>query len=348
MKENARSWASAMRWPGGRSPSRRRSASLAGRARCGGPRRGRSSASIRLGERIEALARDRPSRPPAPARDAAPARRSARRSASAPNSGCRRASKAGAISARCRGLATRFRITPAIADIVAIAARSPPRRPPPSRSGPRRRAPARPASRATPRGRPSSRAPSGRLGDAVEQAHHALGDRRGRPACRCGHQIGERAGRHRPGVEVVARPAGRRGVEGRIDIVRPALEGLHAQGRGGRSARIRPSVTVVLPAPECDAADDDQRRVRGHRQPTRRRQELPPQAGDRADHDDGRRADAVLARVGSTSAPSVLSTTRSSLGRRRLDERRRRVGRQAALHQRRGDARRAASSACRG
>ena len=57
-------------------------------------------------------------------------------------------------------------------------------------------------------------------------------------------------GRHRPAVEVEARRAGRGGVEGRVDVVRPGLGGRTATPRraGRRSSA---SVTVVLPRPSA-------------------------------------------------------------------------------------------------
>ena len=136
------------------------------------------------------------------------------------------------------------------------------------------------------------------LGHAVEQAHDALGDGDvGR--CRvAGHQIGQRAGRHRPGVEVEARPAGGHGMEGRIDIVRPALEGLHGKAAAGERAhqaerhRGLAGARVRGPPPRVRA---DRCRVIARAPATTG---AAGAARDRADHDDGRRADAMLGRIG--------------------------------------------------
>ena len=66
-------------------------------------------------------------------------------------------------------------------------------------------------------------APASRSGQAVEQAHRTLDQHE----VGIGRQIGEdrveERRTHRPGVEVDAVGAGRRGMEGRVDVVRPGL-----------------------------------------------------------------------------------------------------------------------------
>ena len=187
------------------------------------------------------------------------------------------------IIARCRALATRLRITPAM----------------PTSS----RKLAQPAATAaavsiwpftsstSTTGQPKRRGDIGRAAAparAVEQAHHAFGDDE---VGRMAHdEVGQHAARHRPAVEIVARPSRGDGMERRIDIVGPALVGLHASSPRRAKARIRPSATVVLPAPERTA---ETIRPRSSSPADQARQHLPAQAGDRADHHDGRRADAV-------------------------------------------------------
>jgi len=62
--------------------------------------------------------------------------------------------------------------------------------------------------------------------DAVEQAHGAFDRQQLCAGGRVVHQRIEQRGRHRPAVEIDARPLGRRFVKGRIDIVRPDFGGL--------------------------------------------------------------------------------------------------------------------------
>ena len=214
MKEKARSRARAMRWPGGGKPSRRRLDEL------GGPRAVADRVEIdglppAHRRRRRAAPRCRRSRPPAPGRDAVRARRSAASLADA-------AEQLDADPVEGRPDHREMpRARDAVedhagdADIVAEVGAAQRRPRPPSRSGPSRRAPARPASRATPPRSdvaPRPPAPSNRpITPSVTTRSAGWRATRSRQQRR----------RHRPAVEIEARPARRRR-RGRRDRYSPA------------------------------------------------------------------------------------------------------------------------------
>ncbi len=109
------------------------------------------------------------------------------------------------------------------------------------------------------------------FGHAVEQAHHPFddGEMRGSPVAV--REIEESRGRHRPAVEIEARPPRRSFMERGIEIVRPALEGLHGAsaarkradqagsdgrlaGAGARRRHDQPARTVHHDQPTIDAS----------------------------------------------------------------------------------------------
>ena len=276
---------------------------------------------------------------PAPGRDAAPARLNALSLASsAPNNGHadaleRRRDQARHAAGSPRGSGSRRRSRHR-----RDSARSPRPRRPPSRSVPRRRAPARPASRAsaarsavepravwpgsaTPSNRPMTPSTMARSADAAWRVTRS-------PACR----------RHRPGVEVEARPAGGDGMERRIDIVRPALEGLHRHA----AARERPQQAEPSPwsCRRPSATPPTTSRALGPRRSSPAAPATTAAAGATARSRRSRRSAGEpmpCACASAASEPSAALDHALLARRRRLDERRRRVGRQAALLQRRGD-----------
>ena len=63
-------------------------------------------------------------------------------------------------------------------------------------------------------------------------------------------------GGHRPGVEIDALGAGRRGMERRIDVVGPGLRRAHRDALAARSAPSRPSVTSGLARARARRRDD--------------------------------------------------------------------------------------------
>ena len=63
--------------------------------------------------------------------------------------------------------------------------------------------------------------------DAVEQAHRALDDDEVGAVRAAAGEGGEQVGMHRPGIEIDAGPAGRRGMEAGVDIVRSRLGAAH-------------------------------------------------------------------------------------------------------------------------
>jgi hypothetical protein len=67
--------------------------------------------------------------------------------------------------------------------------------------------------------------------DAIEQAHRTFGQHQ-IGAVRRLHQGSKLRGPHRPAIEVQRSAPGRGGMEGRIDVIRPALERLHRQPLG--------------------------------------------------------------------------------------------------------------------
>ena len=98
----------------------------------------------------------------------------------------------------------------------------------------------------------------GRGEDPVEKPHRALAEDEiawaaVRRLAGGGRERAQQLRRHRPAVEIDARPAGRGGVKSGIDIVRPAFGGADAKA-ARLKARIRPSVSNVLPLPERGAA----------------------------------------------------------------------------------------------
>ena len=136
---------------------------------------------------------------------------------------------ASATSARCRSLATRLRITPAIRTEGSCVAN------PRDQSGGRLRL-ARDIEHEQNRqaelrreigggAAPAWRA--GGVGRAVEQTHDAFDDQDVR-AIRLTHgERVEQVCRHRPGIEIDARPAGDRGMKGRIDVVGSGFRRAH-------------------------------------------------------------------------------------------------------------------------
>ena len=150
----------------------------------------------------------------------------------------------------CRGLATRFRMTPATLHVRADSARSP--APPPPRSAPDRRTSStsttgqpiarRRCRRSSPVAAGAGSWPRRRRGPSTPSATH-----RSAPRGRVAAARRSASRRHRPGVEVERRAARGGAVEGRVDVVRSALERLHRAGRAVGSAREAPSMTVVLP-----------------------------------------------------------------------------------------------------
>ena len=61
---------------------------------------------------------------------------------------------------------------------------------------------------------------AGAVGGAVEQAHDAFAEQQIAAAPALLEQAGQGLEAHRPAVDIVGRPAGGGGVEGRVDIVR--------------------------------------------------------------------------------------------------------------------------------
>ena len=89
--------------------------------------------------------------------------------------------------------------------------------------------------------------------DAVEQPHRGFAQSERALSRRSRRERGQKARPHRPGIEVDAFAPRRRGMEGRIDIVRAGLEADTSTPRR-LNARRRPSAAVVLPLPERGAA----------------------------------------------------------------------------------------------
>ena len=205
-----------------------------------------------VGEPLDPRVEIGDARRPAPGRDGAPAAPAPRRAAPRRAPASPSAAIASATTARCRSLPTRLRITPAMRTAGSCAAK------------PRTTAAADcdcpDTSSTSSTGRPKCAARSAvaprrpAAPGAVEQAHDAFDDENVRAGCGLRGQRVEQRARHRPAVEIDARRAGRRGMERRIDIVRPGLGGAHARCRAARSAASSASVTVVLPAPERGAA----------------------------------------------------------------------------------------------
>ncbi len=147
---------------------------------------------------------------------------------------------------------------------------------------------------AEPRGEVGGRAAAARrAGDAVEQAHDAFDDENLGALRGLANERVEQRRRHRPAVEIDARRAGRRRVEGGIDIVRPRLCRAHGDAappqRGEQAERHR-----GLARARARRRDDEA--ARGHRERPRRCRdgaEAFPCGHDVADHDDRRRLDAL-------------------------------------------------------
>src|SRR5258707_13612359 len=79
-------------------------------------------------------------------------------------------------------------------------------------------------------------------------------------------EVGQQPRRHRPAVEIEARPARGDGMEGWVDIVRTTLEGLHGEAAPRQRAHQAQSDSRLARA---GAHGGDDETARAHRQPTR-------------------------------------------------------------------------------
>ena len=91
------------------------------------------------------------------------------------------------------------------------------------------------------------------LPDAVEKAHGAFRDDEVRTRKGLGRDGREQRRPHGEAVEIEARLAGRRRVEGRVDIVGPAFDAADVDAAPAKRA-LKAQLDVVLPAPERGAA----------------------------------------------------------------------------------------------
>ena len=162
---------------------------------------------------------------------------------------------ASATNARCRSLPTRLRMTPAMRTAGSCVAK------------PRTTAAADCACRATSStsttGRPKCAARSAPSRRAARLAPATPSNRPMTPSItneiravgspRAGERV-EKSSRHRPAIEIDARRAGDRGMESRIDVIRPGFRRAHDDATPRAAPPSSASVTVVLPAPECGAA----------------------------------------------------------------------------------------------
>ena len=185
-------------------------------------------------------------------------------------------------------------------------------------------------------------APPRRRGHPVEEPHRALDDEDVRLRLRRG-EVAEEGRRHRPAVEVDPRRAGRRGMERRVDVVRPRLRPAHDEPAAGEGAH---------------QADGDAGLARA-------RARRPDDEGPRAHA--GARAAAMSASRSATIAPTTItaggrtpsSATRAAMVARSATTTRSSgqvaeattaagvVRRQSAGDQRGGDLRRARRGPCR-